>query len=365
MHDCDVKYLYNLWELPVNNTKKIALAAAILCSAGTALAQDSADVINPSWYIAPTVVGIKPDHDFGTSKKDWGGGLKFGKAVHPLWDIQIGATHARVEDNGFDYHQTLVGIDSLLMLSRKTVRPYLLLGLGAEKDHESNPFRNASGWSPYYQAGVGLQVSVNEQWSVQADLRQVRSHLRDDDKFGFSRANTKYATIGLNYAFNPPPQPAPAPAPAPTPVVETPPAPVTPPPPPPPPPARFEKVTLSASELFGFDSATLTMPQPKLDDIAAALQADPSITDVDVIGYTDRLGSPKYNLKLSERRANAVRTYLIGKGVAANRLKAHGKGEQNPVVTDCHQKKRKELIECLAPNRRVEVEPITIERRVQ
>jgi len=134
MQDCDVKYLYNLWELPVNNTKKIALAAAILCSAGTALAQDSADVINPSWYIAPTVVGIKPDHDFGTSKKDWGGGLKFGKAVHPLWDIQIGATHARVEDNGFDYHQTLVGIDSLLMLSRKTVRPYLLLGLGAEKD---------------------------------------------------------------------------------------------------------------------------------------------------------------------------------------------------------------------------------------
>jgi len=140
---------------------------------------------------------------------------------------------------------------------------------------------------------------------------------------------------------------------------------VTPPPPPPPPPARFEKVTLSASELFGFDSATLHMPQPKLDDIAAALQADPSITDVDITGYTDRLGSPKYNQKLSERRANAVRDYLIGKGVAANRLKAYGKGEKNPVVTDCHQKKRKELIECLAPNRRVEVEPITIERRVQ
>ena len=47
MQDCDVKYLYNLWELPVNNTKKIALAAAILCSAGTALAQDNTEVINP------------------------------------------------------------------------------------------------------------------------------------------------------------------------------------------------------------------------------------------------------------------------------------------------------------------------------
>jgi outer membrane protein OmpA-like peptidoglycan-associated protein len=118
-------------------------------------------------------------------------------------------------------------------------------------------------------------------------------------------------------------------------------------------------------KLFGFDSATLQMPQPKLDEIAAALQADTSITDVDVTGYTDRLGSPKYNQKLSERRANAVREYLVSKGVDGSRLKAYGKGESNPVVTDCKQKKRADLIACLAPNRRVEVEQITVERRVQ
>ena len=349
----------------MNNTKKIALAAAILCFAGTAMAQDTTDVINPSWYIAPTIVGIKPDHDFMTSKKDWGGGLKFGKPVSQLFDIQFGATQARVDDHGFNYRQTLVGIDTLLMLSRKTFRPYLLIGVGASRDHESNPFVNASGWSPYYEMGFGAQVSINDRWSVQADLRDVREHLHDDG-FGFSRASNKYATFSLNYAFNPPPRvaPAPAPAAAPAPVVETPP-PAQPAPPPPPPPARFEKVTLSASELFGFDSAKLSMPQPKLDDIAAALQADPSITDVDITGYTDRLGSSKYNQKLSERRANAVREYLISHGVDAKRLKAYGKGEKNPVVTDCHQKKRSELIACLAPNRRVEVEPITIERRVQ
>jgi outer membrane protein OmpA-like peptidoglycan-associated protein len=135
-------------------------------------------------------------------------------------------------------------------------------------------------------------------------------------------------------------------------------------PPPPPPPARFEKVTLSASNLFSFGSANLTLPQPKLDEVAAALKADPSITDVHITGYTDRLGSAEYNQKLSQRRANAVRDYLISRGIDSSRLKAYGKGDRDPVVTDCHQKKRSEQIACLAPNRRVEIEPITVERHV-
>ncbi|MDP3825856.1 MAG: OmpA family protein, partial [Polaromonas sp.] len=85
--------------------------------------------------------------------------------------------------------------------------------------------------------------------------------------------------------------------------------------------------------------------------------------NVTVTGYTDRLGSDAYNLKLSQQRAEAVRNYLTSKGVAANRLTAVGKGESNPVVT-CNDRKRTDLINCLAPNRRVEVEEIVIERRV-
>jgi OOP family OmpA-OmpF porin len=343
--------------------KKIALAATLLCSAGTTLAQE---VINPSWYVGPTVLAIKPDHDFGIGDNDWGGGLKFGKPVTPMWDIQFGATEGRTENGFTDYRQTAVGVDGLLMLSRRQLRPFLLVGVGGQRDRVSQPGRKVSGWSPYYSAGLGFQASLNDRWTFQFDARANKGHLRKDDEFGFSKSLTKYLGISLLYAFNPPPSlPAPAPVVQPTPVVEAPapaPAPVA---PPPPPPARFEKVTLSSTELFGFDSATLTMPQPKLDEIAAALQADPSITDVDITGYTDRLGSTKYNQKLSERRANAVREYLVGKGVDAKRLKAYGKGEQNPVVTDCKQKKRSALIECLAPNRRVEVEQITVERRVQ
>jgi OOP family OmpA-OmpF porin len=343
----------------VKNTKKLALAAAIFCSAGTVLAQE----INPSWYIQPSVIGIKPDRDFGTDKRDWGGGLKFGKPVSPMWDVQFGATHARAEDGPANYHQTTLGADALLMLSRKNFRPFILFGIGAERDKVENPLRRVTKTSPYYSLGLGFQLGLTDQWAVQADIRTVRGRLRDSEQFGFDRSNNKYLTVGLNYAFNkpapPPPPPAPPPPPPPV-VVEV----APPPPPPPPPPARIEKVVLSATELFDFDSAELKMPQPKLDEIATVMIAEPTITDVDVTGYTDRLGSPKYNMKLSQRRADAVKNYIVGKGVEGSRLKAVGKGPANPVV-ECHQKNRKELIACLAPNRRVEVEQIVIERRVQ
>jgi OOP family OmpA-OmpF porin len=342
----------------VNNTKKIALAVAMLCAAGSTLAQE----INPSWYIQPSVVGMKPDADFGVDDKDWGGGLKFGKAINQYWDVQVGGTHVRTEDGSAAYRQTLLGVDGLLMLSRNRVRPFVLIGAGVERDKVENQFRNVSKNSPYWTAGVGVQATLTPQWSLQADIRTVRSNLRHDEDYGFNKPNNKYITIGLNYAFNPPPVAA-APVMAPAPVAEAP-APAPAPAPVAPPPARFEKVTLSSTELFEFDKATLRAPQPKLDEIAAALQADTSINDVDVTGYADRLGSEKYNLKLSQRRADAVREYLVNKGVDGSRLKAYGKGEANPVVT-CTEKNRAALIKCLEPNRRVEVEQITIEKRVQ
>ncbi|WP_082493740.1 OmpA family protein [Massilia sp. Leaf139] len=342
----------------MNNTKKIALAAAMFCAAGSTLAQE----INPSWYIQPSVVGVKPDADFGVDDRDWGGGLKFGKAVNQHLDIQFGATHVRTEEGAARYRQTVVGADALLMLSRSKVRPFVLVGAGVERDKVENTIRRVSKNSPYLTAGVGVQASLTPQLSLQADIRSVRGFLRHDELYGFSRSNNKYVTVGLNYAFNPPPVAA-APAPAPAPVVEAP-APAPAPAPVAPPPARFEKVTLSATKMFEFDKATLVMPAPRLDEIAAALQADPSITDVDITGYTDRLGSDKYNLKLSQRRADAVREYLVSKGVDGGRLKAYGKGEANPVV-NCTEKNRAALIQCLEPNRRVEVEQITIEKRVQ
>ena len=105
------------------------------------------------------------------------------------------------------------------------------------------------------------------------------------------------------------------------------------------------------------------MPQPKLDEIATALGGHNEVNRVVIIGYADRIGSDQYNQKLSERRAMAVKNYLVSKGISGSRLDAQGRGEANPVVV-CNDKNRPALIKCLEPNRRVEVEQIIIERRL-
>jgi OOP family OmpA-OmpF porin len=348
----------------LNKTKKIALAAAALCASFGAHAQQD-PVINPNWYIQPSVNTVKPDGDFGTTdKRGYGAGLKFGKAVSPDWDIQLGTTYARSKDGLRRYQQNTLGIDALYLFSRKSFRPFILVGVGAERD-KANLFNNIerTKTSPYLSAGLGFQADLSERVAFQADIRDVHGFLRGDT-FPSSKSNNYYATVGLNIALGDAPRPAPPPPPPAPPVAAPPPPPPAPPAPPPPPPARFEKISLSATELFAFDSAKLNPNQPKLDEIATVLNNNSGIDNVTITGYTDRIGSDKYNQGLSEKRANSVKEYLVAKGVAASRLNAVGKGKANPVVT-CDNKKRADLIKCLEPNRRVEVEQITIERRVQ
>lgn len=122
-----------------------------------------------------------------------------------------------------------------------------------------------------------------------------------------------------------------------------------------------KKVTLAADALFDFDKAVLRAEgKAKLDKLASDIQGI-KLEVIIAVGHADRIGSDKYNQKLSERRAAAVKDYLIGKGVEANRIYAEGKGEKQPVTGDkCGKSvaKTKKLIECLQPDRRVEIEVI-------
>ncbi|HRF71875.1 MAG TPA: OmpA family protein [Accumulibacter sp.] len=121
-----------------------------------------------------------------------------------------------------------------------------------------------------------------------------------------------------------------------------------------------DKITVAADALFDFDKATLRpMGKAKLDEIVA-MSKQIKLEVIIAVGHTDRLGSDAYNQKLSERRAASVKAYLVSKGVEANRVYTEGKGEKQPVTQpgQCAGPKSKKVIECLQPDRRVDIELI-------
>jgi OOP family OmpA-OmpF porin len=142
------------------------------------------------------------------------------------------------------------------------------------------------------------------------------------------------------------------PAPAPAPMVAPPPAPQAAPPAPPPAPKPVsEKITMAADAHFDFDKSVLKPEgKAKLDDLVGKLKAV-NVEVIIVIGHTDSIGSVAYNNKLSLRRANAVKAYLVSKGIEANRIYTEGKGKSQPIADNKTKEGR-------AKNRRVEIEVV-------
>jgi OOP family OmpA-OmpF porin len=115
--------------------------------------------------------------------------------------------------------------------------------------------------------------------------------------------------------------------------------------------ATSEKVTFAADAFFDFDKATLKPEgKAKLDDLSSKL-GDLNLEVVIAVGHTDSIGSDAYNQKLSIRRAEAVKSYLVSKGVEPKRVYTEGKGEKQPVATNKTRAGR-------AQNRRVEIEVV-------
>jgi outer membrane protein OmpA-like peptidoglycan-associated protein len=118
-------------------------------------------------------------------------------------------------------------------------------------------------------------------------------------------------------------------------------------------------VDLSADALFAFDksreSDILPGGRRELAQLAEQLRGYKNLKKVEVLGYTDRLGTDAHNQPLSQARADTVASYLVQNGVSGSVVSAHGMGSASPVTAGCSQKKRSALITCLQPDRRVEV----------
>jgi OmpA-OmpF porin, OOP family len=152
------------------------------------------------------------------------------------------------------------------------------------------------------------------------------------------------AAVGCDGALVPPPPapavvaPAPAPAAAPTPA-------------PAPQPPAATKVTYAADAFFDFDKAVLKPEgKAKLDDLVGKVQGI-NLEVIIAVGHTDSVGTDAYNQKLSVRRAEAVKAYLVSKGIEKNRVYTEGKGEKQPVADN-------KTAEGRAKNRRVEIEVV-------
>ena len=208
--------------------------------------------------------------------------------------------------------------------------------------------------------GAGLQYAFTPSLMLRGEAERYRV----DDAVG-NHGDINMYSVGLVYAFGRAPAPRPMvatvydapppPVPAPVVVAAAPPPPPVPAPPPPP-----RRVSFSADTLFAFDRSEIR-PQGKvaLDQFAHELGGT-HFDAITVEGHTDRLGSQAYNQKLSVRRAEAVKSYLVSNGgVDAARISAVGMSESQPVTKaeDCRgTKPNAKLIACLQPDRRVDVE---------
>jgi OOP family OmpA-OmpF porin len=320
-------------------------------------------------YVTPQVGVLRADTDRPTDKWNVLGGIAFGKHLSDAWSAEIALNGAAVDSKVASLPDLSVygaSVDFLRVFGRDgAFSPYIGLGVGLLH----NDFRPGLGEQDFMgQASIGAFWRV---WEGRSSSLALRPDLkaRYDDAHGPGHYIDYIGTLGLQYSWGaepPPPPPPPAPPPAP------------PPPPPlpavPPPPADSDgdgvtddrdqcpgtargvavdangcpqkgSITLEGVT-FDYNSATLTAGSLNaLDDVADGLKKHPRLK-VELQGHTDNKGPDAYNLTLSQKRADAVRNYLLKDGVPPTQITAKGYGEGQPIADNATEEGR-------AKNRRV------------
>jgi outer membrane protein OmpA-like peptidoglycan-associated protein len=338
------------------------LAAAIAAGAGsTAVAADAYDDTG-AWYLAPMAQYDLLDHK-RVSKDDVGYQVGLGYNFAPNFAAEAALSNGsfRIRGSGASEKLSATSLDVLykFLPVTSTFRPYVLLGAGGMTDNLGRQSKNTTAWLA--EGGVGLLTGLGSQSG------STRLQLRTEAKYRYEFIhNTPNVPnypgdvilgVGLQLMFGAPTPPPPVAKALPPPPPE--PAPPPPPPPAPPPacvaPAGFqvdancriiEQTLVVRAVDFEFNSAELTSPaRQTLDEVGASLVKQPELK-VEIQGYTDSTGPADYNLHLSQKRSESVRSYLISKGVNPVVLTAKGFGKANPIATNATTEGR-------AQNRRV------------
>jgi OmpA-OmpF porin, OOP family len=322
--------------------RRLTLCLVLACAPLVASAGDEVG----QWYINPFLGGISADHarDVKTNAFDYGVGI--GRHFAEDWSLEVNANRASVHDK-FDGNETTLGavtLDLLRVWHRdSTFAPYVSVGGGwlraSEVGFDNKDF--AAG-----QVGVGAFIKLweNPDSSQSLSLRPDIKARLDHQAASGSLVDYLY-TIGFTFSWGPgkaapppppvaaaEPPPPPAPAPAPAPVSKCPDTPAG---------VAVDQdgcpiktdVVLEGVT-FEFNSAVLTASsRPILDGVAKGLKEHHRLK-VEVQGHTDAIGSAVYNMGLSQRRADAVRDYLVRQDVPAGQLSAKGYGKTEPVASN-------------------------------
>lgn len=324
-----------------------SVPALVIAAPGIAAADDVGH-----WYLTPQIGGISVDNDRPLQDKDWLYGVAIGKHLTNALNLELNVNGAQVGGGPGRSDSSFYGssLDLLTVMNRGgAVEPFLSFGAGVLANQRS-PGSNATNLMGQVGAGMFINTWRSSDGSKSFALRPELKVRWDED--GAAGTNRDYlGLLGFQFSFG---------APAAKPVEAPPPAPEPPPPPPPPPPVgdqdkdgvldnvdkcpdtppgvavdaygctRKGSITLEGVT-FELNSARLT-PDSRtvLDPVATDLKKYPRLK-IELQGHTDSSGADAYNLKLSQQRADAVRTYLVDQGVPDTQLVSRGYGESQPI----------------------------------
>ena len=185
----------------------VLAAAATLACIGTASAQTN-ETYNPNAYILLNGSAVKPDSKYPEDKTGWGGGLKYGIPLNPSWDLQIGGNYATSTDHGGNFHQTLAGVDALYLFTPAGFRPFVLVGVGAARDHFGD---GVNGVAKKHRLPTPTSASASStrsprRWACRpTSAKWAPSTASASTPYDIKHAANTYANVGLTWAFGAPP----------------------------------------------------------------------------------------------------------------------------------------------------------------